>query len=345
MGIGRANARGFARTPRCTIAALCDLDEARMRDVADELKIEPAFFSDYRALCRSPEIDAIFVGTPNQLHVPIGLEAVRNGKHVLMTKPLADSLDPARTLVEAAEAAGVVGMMSLSGRFSAVTQYLGRLTSAGELGRVYYARSRSIRRSGIPSWSAGFIERGGGAWRDMGVHMLDAAWWLMGQPQPVSVAGVSGAEFGPRGRGFWNYAPQTPEVAARYAADDYAGGFIRFANGAGLQIESFWASHQPDETAIELFGTEGGARLDPFGGSEHNPAPLQILRTVGDAPADTAVRMPKGPDSWERIATHFVSCILDGTPCEAPLRHGLIVQEVLEALLVSAAEGAEVRIG
>ncbi|HMO59484.1 MAG TPA: Gfo/Idh/MocA family oxidoreductase, partial [Roseiflexaceae bacterium] len=271
MGIGRANARGFARVPRCTIAALCDVDRARMQSVADELAITPAYFTDFRELCRSDEIDAIFVGTPNQLHVPIGLEAVRNGKHVLMTKPLADSLAAARTMVEAAEAAGVVGMMSLSGRFSAVTQYLGRQTLAGELGRIYYARSRSIRRSGIPSWSRGFIERGGGAWRDMGVHMLDAAWWLMGMPQPIGVVGVSGAEFGPRGLGFWNYAAQDAATAAQYAADDYAGGFIRFAGGAGLQIESFWASHQPDETAIELFGTEGGARFDPFGGSSEEP--------------------------------------------------------------------------
>jgi Predicted dehydrogenases and related proteins len=52
----------------------------------------------------------VFVGTPNQLHVPIALEAVRNDKHVLVTKPLADAVTPARDLVAAAEAAGVVNI-------------------------------------------------------------------------------------------------------------------------------------------------------------------------------------------------------------------------------------------
>ena len=59
----------------------------------------------------------------------------RNGKHVLVTKPLADSDEAARELVEAAEAAGVVNMMSLSTRFSDEVRYLGKLAQAGRVGR------------------------------------------------------------------------------------------------------------------------------------------------------------------------------------------------------------------
>jgi predicted dehydrogenase len=334
MGIGRANGSGFARSPRCTISALCDLAPERMQMFARDLPGPVAMFTDYRELCASSDVDAIFVGTPNQLHVPVALEAVRNDKHVMVTKPLADSLGPARELVAATEAAGVVGMMSLSIRFGAEVQYLGRQVRAGSFGPVYYARSRSVRRSGIPSWSAGFVQRGGGAWRDMGVHMLDAAWWIMGMPRPVSVTGVAGARFGPRGAGFWDYRAQ-PALAAQFAADDYAGGTIRFADGSGLQVESFWASHQPDELQIELFGEEAGAKLDP----------LTIYRTLDGAPADTTVTLPTGPDAWEVMADHFAACILDGVPCEAPLRHGLIVQELLEAMLASAETGREVEVG
>ena len=66
-------------------------------------------------------------------------------------------------------------MMSLSTRFADAVQYLGRLVRAGEFGELYYARARSIRRSGIPDWNPGFIRKGGGAFRDVGVHVLDAA--------------------------------------------------------------------------------------------------------------------------------------------------------------------------
>ena len=333
MGIGRTNAGGFVRSRRGRVVALCDLVEERMRDVAKDLPGPVKQYTDITEMCQDPEIDAVFVGTPNQYHVPVALEAVRNGKHVMVTKPLSDSVEAARTLVEAAEAAGVVNMMSLSTRFDPSTQYIGRQVQAGAFGEVYYGRARSVRRSGIPSWSLGFVQKGGGAFRDMGVHCLDAAWWMMGMPEPVSVSGVSGAKFGPRGLGFWDFKEQ-PELGQKYAADDYAGGFIRFANGAGLQVESFWASHQPEEFQMELFGTEAGARYKP----------LTIYRTADGAPADTTVTIPKGPGVWEIIADHFCDAILDGVPCQAPLRHGLVVQQMMEALLASAELGREVSI-
>jgi predicted dehydrogenase len=190
-----------------------------------------------------------------------------------------------------------------------------------------------VRRSGIPSWSLGFVQRGGGAFRDMGVHCLDAAWWMMGMPTPTGVSGVAGAKFGPRGLGFWDYKPQQ-ELGRQYAADDYAGGIIRFANGAALQVESFWASHQPEEFQMEIFGTEAGARYKP----------LTIYQTCDGAPVDLSVTLPKAPGIWEIIADHFCDCILDGVACQAPLRHGLVVQGMMEALLESAELGREVRL-
>ncbi|HHY98064.1 MAG TPA: Gfo/Idh/MocA family oxidoreductase [Firmicutes bacterium] len=334
MGIGRPNARAIARNPRGRVVALCDLVEERMKDFAKELPEPVKMYTDYKEMCRDPEIDAVFVGTPNQWHVPIALEAVRNGKHVLVTKPLADSERAAAELVEAAEAAGVVNMMSLSTRFDAPCRYLGKLAQNGFFGELYYARALSVRRSGIPAWNLGFIQAGGGAFRDMGVHVLDAVWWLLGMPKPISALAVSGAKFGPRGLGYWDWKVPPKEVYTQYAADDYAGGFILFEGGIGVQVESFWASHQPEEFQIVLFGTEAGAKLSP----------LTLYRTENGAPQDITVNIPKGPEAWDAIAAHFIDCILDGVPCEAPLRHGLIVQKMMEAVLKSAEIGREVRI-
>lgn len=117
-------------------------------------------YTDYREMCRDPEIDAIFVGTPNQLHVPVALEAVRRDKHVMVTKPLADGERPATKLVKAAEAAGVVNMMSLSTRFNPQNRYLQDKAREGYFGEICYARSRSVRRNGIPAWNPGFIQPG-----------------------------------------------------------------------------------------------------------------------------------------------------------------------------------------
>ncbi len=335
MGIGRPNGLAIDKNPRAQVVALCDLMEDRMKDFAKSLSSEVKFYTDYKKMCKDKEIDAVFVGTPNQWHVPIALEAVKRGKHVMVTKPLADSEKAAKRLVDAAEKAGVVNMMSLSTRFADNCRYLGGLARDGYFGEIYYARARSIRRSGIPAWNMGFIQKGGGAFRDMGVHALDAVWWLMGMPKPVSVTGVAGAKFGPRGLGYWDFSTPSEEIYKQYASDDYAGGFIRFENGVGLQVESFWASHQPEDFQIELFGTEAGAKLNP----------VTLYETKFNTPENVTVNMPRGRgDAWDTIANHFIECILDGKECQAPLRHGLMVQQMMEAVLKSAETGREVRL-
>jgi len=333
MGIGRAGGDAFTRNPRSVVAALCDLAEDRLKDYASYLPENPKLYTDYREMCQDPNIDAVFVATPNQWHIPVALEAVRNGKHVIVTKPLADSVKAARSLAAEIEKTDLVGMTAFVTRYEPATQYLHQHVEEGIFGELYYARGRSVRRNGIPNWNAGFVRKGGGAFRDMGVHALDACWWLMGRPTPISVTGVAGAKFGPFGRGFWNNTA-SPELAAQYEADDYAGGFIRFENGIGLQIESFWASHQPEEFQIELFGTEAGAKLDPPTLYRHN----------NGEPYDTRAYVPGFEVSWDYMIDHFVSCVLDGTACDSPISDGVRVQEMMEALLLSSEIGREVRI-
>ena len=113
MGIGRPNARALHADPRGHVVALCDLEESRMDDFERELAPDEPLehFTDYRAMCRDANVDAVFVGTPNQLHVPVALEAVRAGKHVVVTNPLADSIEPAREVVREADDSGVVSSM------------------------------------------------------------------------------------------------------------------------------------------------------------------------------------------------------------------------------------------
>ena len=88
-----------------------------------------------------------------------------------------------------------------------------------------------------------------------------------------------------------------------------------------------------NEVAFLQICTEAGARLRP----------LSLYRTVDGAPQDTTMKLPEGPTAWDNIADHFIACILEGVACHAPLRHGLIVQEMMEGLLESARDGCEVR--
>jgi predicted dehydrogenase len=337
MGIGRPNAMALDANRRGRVVALCDLIEDRMTGLAKNLKGPVKTYTDYQAVCQASDVDAVFVGTPNQWHVPVGLEAVRNGKHVLVTKPLADSETAARQLVDQAEDSGVVNMMSLGHRFGDACQHLGQLVKQGYFGELYYAKARSFRRNGIPIWRGkdqlrlNFIQAGGGAFRDIGVHVLDASWWLLGTPKPVYALGAAGAKFGPRGLGYNGPTPE-PEIVEQFDTDDYGTGFIVFDGGASIQIESFWAAHRPNEVQIEIFGTDAGAKTSP----------LTIYGINNGQPEDLTPEVKKESLSFERVAEYFISSILDGTPCQAPLRQGLVVQQMMEAVLKSAERGKPV---
>ena len=75
MGIGRPNGAALARNPRGNVVALCDLLENRMKDFAKDLPGKVKFYTDYKEMCQAKDIDAVFVGTPNQWHVPIAVRS------------------------------------------------------------------------------------------------------------------------------------------------------------------------------------------------------------------------------------------------------------------------------
>merc|ERR1712000_441801 len=183
--------------------------------------------------------------------------------------------------------AGVVNMMSLSTRFADGCRHLGHLARDNYFGELYYARARSVRRNGIPAWNLGFIQKGGGAFRDIGVHALDAVWWVLGAPKPLYVIGTAGAKFGPYGRGYGFNREYPKEIFQQFEAD---------------------------------------AKLHP----------LTAYRCDDEKEEDITLDPPKKMDAWDRIADHFITCILDGIDCEAPLKHGLMVQRMMEGLLRSA---------
>ena len=107
-----------------------------------------------------------------------------------------------------------------------------------------------------------------------------------------------------------------------------------FEGEVSIQIESFWAAHHPNELQIELFGTEAGAKTNP----------LTIYCMADNEPQDLTPEVEKQSLPFERVASHFIECILDGVTCKAPLQHGLVVQQMMEAILKSAELEAPVQL-
>jgi predicted dehydrogenase len=202
-------------------------------------------------------------------------------------------------------------------------------------GEIYYARGQWLRRRRLPG-RPGFTDKllsGGGPLYDLGVHMLDLGWWMMGCPRPTAVSGVVfkhlihrpglGSEWG-------RWDPTTIEV------EDFAAGLVRFAGGATLNLETSWLGLQPDDETcrLHLFGTHAGV-IWPDG---------IIVGEDDEIPWDLRLHQAAG-EKGQRLAIYeFARAVIDDTPVPIPPEQSANVIAMLEGLYASSQLEREVTI-
>ena len=213
--------------------------------------------------------------------------------------------------------------------------------AAGFFGKIHAARTVWQRRNGIPGYGSWFTNRdlaGGGA-LDIGIHALDRALYLMDYPQPVSVSGASFAEFGPRGMGLggWGSDIQKPTADARFDVDDFTWAFVRFANGAVLNLQVSWASNYPETWLTEIFGTEGGAYV---GGRDK--VELYTMLNSQEVAIQTPLHEAK-VGSYLTLIENFVRRVDGDATADIPTpEQALVAVKIIDAVGRSAAAGREV---
>lgn len=347
-GIGAWHVEGYAEDPRAKVVALAGLDTDRCLRLAKQHDI-PHVVGDYQELLEKVEVDAISIAVPNYLHVPIGLAAIKAGKHVLMEKPLARNPIEGEELVKAAKAAGLILGIAFNRRARADMRVLRQHIDDGGLGPIYYAKAYWMRRAGIPglgSWFTSKEQAGGGPLIDLGVHVLDMALWLMDNPRVVSVTAATYAKLGPRGKGNWSGNRFNVSTEHKYEVEDLATAFLRTDNGATLQLETSWAAYSgvTDEFGVALFGENGGAELHVKDYAEVGT--LKLFGEMGGAPTDFTPRLKsqKVHSGHAEVIRCFLDSILTGVPMSPDGVEGLDRTRLIDAIYRSADIGHEVRL-
>ncbi len=340
-GIADAHLRAYKQYPQVQIVALADTREDRLAQVAEQYNVANTY-TNYEDLVQQDDIDIVSVCTPNFLHAPASIAALKAGKHVLCEKPLARSASEGEAMVRAALEARRVLKVSFNHRARGDVQVLKRQIDAGSLGRVYHAKATWMRRAGIPGWGQWFFNQelaGGGPLIDLGVHVLDMAMFLMGDPEVLSVSAATYSELGPRGRGFWNNA--VSELP--YEVEDLATAFIRLADGSTLNLEASWAVYgrNNDAFGVTLYGTEGGADIDIQNYATEDT--LAIYSDFGGVPAETRPRVAKG-DGHTTVVGEFLQIIESGDWSNHVGRDALKRTYIIDACYRSAREGREILI-
>lgn len=338
-GIAKAHIRGYQQAQNVELFAACDVIKERAEAVQQEYGFTHAF-TDYEQLLKTPELDVVSICTPPFAHKDPTIAALQAGKHVLCEKPMALDATEAQAMVDAWYTARDrhknLFSIGFNARWSQNAQTLKRMIDAGELGDIYYGRTVSHRRRGVPGWGVftNKAKNGGGPMIDIGVHALDLALWLMGHPEPESVYGVTYRKFGNRPNVFNPWGAWDPKT---FNVEDSAFAMIRFKGGATLQLECSWALNiEKSYGQTVLCGTEGGAQLQPFMLFQEKHGTLLDI-----VPPDRATEGQGGPP----VSTHalevqgFLRAVREGTPPLVLPEQALMVSRIVDAVYASDESG------
>ncbi len=219
---------------------------------------------------------------------------------------MATNLKDAQAMVEATKKAKKRLMVHMSMRFLPQFYLMKRLINRDVLGKIYYGKSSWIRRRGTPiidfpstgtmargDWFVQKEKSGGGALMDIGIHMYDLGWWLMGSPEVASVLGSMFAEITP---------PRFEKRGIYADVDELSTVLVKFKNGASLFSEVSWDAHMEPGISIQIFGDKAGIKCQN--------SSLTLFREEEETSTTTSIQLPS-EDSLETSYYHFVSAILE----------------------------------
>jgi len=191
------NAHGYIRDERCEVVALCDPLPERAERKAREFGIEPRIYTDYDEMLADPEVDAIEILTPTQLHAGQIVAGLESGKHVSCQKPLATSMEEADRIVDAAARADTLFRVTENFLYYPPIVKAKELIDGGAIGEPNLVRIRTmlgtesdrgtewLREPGALTWRRDAKGLPGGRAFDHGVHSYATAIWWVGEPAQV----------------------------------------------------------------------------------------------------------------------------------------------------------------
>jgi predicted dehydrogenase len=301
------------------LVALCDNDRPKARSLAERFDV-PDVYTDIEDMLDAGGLDAVVITTPNHLHEPHVLSALRSRVHVLCERPLSLTSRGVERILSAAASKGVKVAVGNNHRFRSDVQQLARFLEGGELGKVQGVRTGHYQiRSAREGWRYRRAESGGGAFMEYGFPLLDLTLWVAGFPDPVSVTAHMDRERGTS------------------AVEDVMFVQLRCAGGMLCTFDVSWCYIGEEERWwLEVLATRGSGRL----------APLRVVKLLNGRPLDVspsgaAARESVFLQSYRAQLTHFVAMVSGDVPYEPPSDQ-VTVHKVVEAIYRSAETESEI---
>jgi len=329
----------YTKNPEVELIAVSDINLDRARSVAEKYGARHAY-SDPNELLADPDVDGVSICTWNDSHAQWAIAAIAAGKHVLVEKPMSRTYAEAAEVQKVVEASDRILQVGFVRRHSPNAQVLKTFIDNGDLGDIYYAKASLIRRVGNPGgWFADKAISGGGPLIDVGVHVVDLCWYLMGSPRAVAVSANSYRHLGNRANITTmprylvsDYDPSTNSV------EDMVNALVRFDNGASMLVEASYSLHATkDSIGVSVFGDKGGADLEPRLeiATEKYGSVVNVIPQI----SSSAFELERG---FANEIGNFIDAIQGKVQSIAPASHGAEITKILENMYASADAGREI---
>ena len=277
----------LSKFPDVEIVAVCDIDRAKAQFVADKFKVRRYYNNFEKMLVIEQDLDGIDICTPTILHKDMAIAALTEKNNILIEKPLARTSIEAEEITAAAKKFHQTLMVGMNNRFRPDTMILKSFIEDKALGKLFYAKAGWFKKLNTESaWLTKKTQSGGGVVLDLGIVMLDLAFWMMGFPEVQEVSAT-------------NYSHHTKDV------EDSSIAFLKMKNGSTLTIEASWSFESTsDFFYCDCFGTDGSGSLNPF----------RIVKRMHDnlinvAPASIETPQSLYRKSYENELKHWIGSL------------------------------------
>ena len=318
-----AHIPAYRANPDVELVAIVDEDPVKARRIKEQAGFK-VWYEDFAEMLKKADVDAVDICTPNYLHAPMAIAALRSGRDVMCEKPLARNATEAQKMVDTAEEHGRILMVAMNNRFREDAQVLQKFIIGNELGDVHVIKAGWLRRATDWKDRAWFTERGkagGGALLDLGTPLIDLAMWVGGIKKTT---GVTCSMFGRKGKD---------------GVEDSGVAMVRFAGGACLMLEVNWNLRDPrDVVYLQVYGSKGAGVLTP----------LQVHKSIQGVLVNVTPALGKQKnfykDSYQAEIDHFIQCVRKQRTPLVSGKDAVPVMRIVDAMYESASSGREVEL-
>jgi len=348
VGCGRIATNGHfpafnALSDMVRVKYACDLIESKAQAKKNEYpNLVENVITDYKVALADPEVEAVYVLTPNYAHYTVTMDALRAGKHVFCEKPITVNYELSLEMAKEAEKQGKILNIGVCNRYNKSVELLEEMNRNGKFGNIYHVYCSFRNYRCIPGLGGAFTnkkESGGGVLIDWGVHFLDLILYILGGAKLKTVTCDAYCEMAKdmasyKYLGMW--AEETKDLNGVNDVDDCITGHIR-TDKASISFNGAWAQNiGHDEMFIDFLGDKAGARLT-YGGH------FTLWTTSDEGELQTVNYNYNIPSQMECEDRAFLNATRTGEHTKTHIENILESAKLLDALYASADKKEEIK--